>query len=69
MCLSTGVAMIAYRRSGGLPHLRIRVHIAYAAIGVTYVAVMGTLLGSCQPFNHYWQIHPNPGSITPASAQ
>jgi hypothetical protein len=51
--------------SDGLSFIKIRIHIAYVAIGVTYVVVMATLLGACQPFNHYWQINPNPGGKSP----
>ncbi|ERF76976.1 hypothetical protein EPUS_02689 [Endocarpon pusillum Z07020] len=66
-CLKLCFAVFYTRLTAGLTHMRIRVYIAYAAISVTYVAVMATLLGSCQPFNHYWQIHPNPGNqCTPA---
>ena len=47
--------------SDGISHMRIRIQVAYAAIGVTYIVVMASILGACQPFNHYWQINPNPG--------
>ena len=39
----------------------IHIRIAYVAIGVSYVAVMATILGACQPFHRHWQINPNPG--------
>ncbi len=42
--------------------MKVRIRIAYAAIGVTYIAVMATLLGACRPFPRHWQINPNPGS-------
>lgn len=45
--------------------MRIRIQIAYVAIGVTYVVVMATLLGACQPFHHFWQINPDPGGNIP----
>lgn len=41
--------------------MTIRIQIAYVAIGISYVAVMATILGACQPFDHYWQINPYPG--------
>jgi hypothetical protein len=44
-----------------------RIYIAYLLLAITYVAAMGTLLGACQPFNHYWQVNPNPGSKQPLS--
>ena len=48
--------------------MKIRIQIAYVAICVSYVVVMATILGACQPFDHYWQINPNPGGIFPAAA-
>jgi hypothetical protein len=51
--------------SDGLSFMKIRIHIAYGTIGVTYIVVMATLLGACRPFNHYWQINPNPGGRYP----
>jgi hypothetical protein len=53
--------------SNGLSHIKIRIMIAYIAIGVTYLVVIATILGACQPFNHYWQINPNPGGRPPAT--
>ncbi|KAF7509357.1 hypothetical protein GJ744_008080 [Endocarpon pusillum] len=61
-CLKLCFAIFYTRLTAGITHFRFRVYISYAAIGITYVTVMATLLGSCQPFNHYWQIHPNPGN-------
>lgn len=52
--------------SGGLSYMKIRIQIAYMAISVTYLAVIATIVGACQPFNHYWQINPNPGGRLPA---
>jgi hypothetical protein len=51
--------------SDGLWHMKIRIRIAYVLIGVTYVVVMAIILGACRPFNHHWQINPNPGGISP----
>jgi hypothetical protein len=53
--------------SDGLSHMRIRIQIAYISIGVSYVVVMGVILGGCQPFHRYWQIYPNPGCESPVA--
>lgn len=47
--------------SDGLLHMMIHIRVAYVVIGVSYVAVMATILGACQPFHRHWQINPNPG--------
>ncbi|KAI6764474.1 hypothetical protein HG530_008263 [Fusarium avenaceum] len=51
------------RLTSGLTHLRTRVVFAYIILGVTYLAVALTILLSCQPFHHFWQVTPNPGVI------
>jgi hypothetical protein len=45
--------------------MKIRLQIAYIAISVTYLVVIAITLGACQPFNHYWQINPDPGGRPP----
>lgn len=60
-CLKLCIAVFYTRLTGGLSFMKIRIHIAYVAIGVSYIVVMATILGACRPFNHYWQINPNPG--------
>lgn len=35
-------------------------------IGTTFVVVILTIYLSCRPFNHYWQIYPNPGNTSQA---
>ncbi|KAK5630286.1 hypothetical protein RRF57_006001 [Xylaria bambusicola] len=47
----------------GVPHLRMRIRIAYLLLIVTYLFVTIGLLVSCQPFHHFWQINPNPGVL------
>ncbi|CAG7561211.1 unnamed protein product [Fusarium equiseti] len=51
------------RLTSGLSHLRIRVIVAYIILGITYGVVALTILLSCQPFNHFWQVTPDPGLI------
>lgn len=40
-----------------------RVIVAYIILGITYGVVALTILLSCQPFNHFWQVTPDPGLI------
>lgn len=51
----------------GLQRYRTRIRIAIAAIAVTFVVVILTIYLSCRPFNHYWQINPDPGNVCQAS--
>lgn len=60
-----GLFMTSY--SDGLFYMRIRIQIAYIAIGMTYLVIIATIFGACRPFNHYWQINPNPGGRPPAT--
>ncbi|KAM0715792.1 hypothetical protein Q7P37_008306 [Cladosporium fusiforme] len=62
-CLKVCVATLYGRLISGLAHLESRVRIAYIMLAVTYVAVALTLLLSCQPFNHFWQVSPDPGAL------
>lgn len=39
-----------------------RVRIAFAAIGVTYVATILSIMLGCLPFHKNWQIYPDPGN-------
>ncbi|KAG5657467.1 hypothetical protein KAF25_006031 [Fusarium avenaceum] len=51
------------RLTTGLTNLRTRVLLANIILGVTYVAVALTILLSCHPFHHMWQITPDPGVL------
>ncbi|KAH7316641.1 hypothetical protein B0I35DRAFT_260095 [Stachybotrys elegans] len=51
------------RLTSGLVHLKLRVTIAYILLGVTYATVALTILLSCQPMSHFWQIYPDPGRL------
>ncbi|KAG9255708.1 uncharacterized protein F5Z01DRAFT_554235 [Emericellopsis atlantica] len=42
---------------------RNRIISGYVLIGASYLALILSLLLSCQPFHHFWQIHPNPGNL------
>ena len=47
----------------GLVNMRIRVRFAYVFVGVTYIAVICSILFGCHPMHKNWQIYPNPGSM------
>ncbi|KAH6880810.1 hypothetical protein B0T10DRAFT_609458 [Thelonectria olida] len=51
------------RLTSGLAHLAMRVKIAYGILGLTYGVVFFTILLSCQPFHHFWQVSPDPGAL------
>ena len=50
-----------WRDSNNLAHLKIRVHIAYVLIGVTWFVTTLLLLFGCRPMSKYWQVSPDPG--------
>ena len=39
----------------------------YVILLATYLAVALTILCSCQPFHHFWQVSPNPGRMCQAT--
>jgi hypothetical protein len=43
------------------------VRLAYGILPATYIAVALTILCSCQPFHHFWQISPDPGKLCQAT--
>lgn len=44
--------------------MRVRIHVAYVLIAVTYVATICSILFGCHPMHKNWQINPNPGSTS-----
>ncbi|QPC74671.1 hypothetical protein HYE68_005423 [Fusarium pseudograminearum] len=62
-CLKFCVTAFYARLTSGLSHLRIRVIVAYILLGITYAVVFFTILLSCQPFHHFWQVNPDPGLL------
>lgn len=47
----------------GINHLELRVRLAYGILLATYLGVALTILCSCQPFHHFWQVSPDPGQL------
>jgi hypothetical protein len=39
-----------------------RIWIGFGLVIVTFLATILTIFTACRPFNHYWQINPDPGS-------
>jgi hypothetical protein len=50
--------------SAGLVNMRVRIHVAYVLIAMTYIATICSILFGCRPMEKNWQIHPNPGSTS-----
>jgi len=55
------------RLTTGISHLEFRVRLGYGILVATYLGVALTILCSCQPFNHFWQISPDPGRLCQAT--
>jgi hypothetical protein len=51
----------------GLNRYRKRIFVTMGFIGISFLAVILTIYASCRPFNHYWQINPNPGNACQAA--
>ena len=51
----------------GLQKYQRRIHIATGLIAITFIVVIMTISLSCRPFNHYWQINPDPGNVCQAA--
>ncbi|KAK4201659.1 hypothetical protein QBC40DRAFT_197698 [Triangularia verruculosa] len=62
-CIKASVAIFYSRLTAQLAHLRLRVYIAYALIGVTWLVTTLLLLFGCRPMSKYWQINPDPGGV------
>ncbi|KAG4293654.1 hypothetical protein FPRO06_00239 [Fusarium proliferatum] len=62
-CLKFCVTAFYGRLTSGLTHLKTRVTIAYIILGISYAVVALTILLSCQPFHHFWQVSPDPGLL------
>ncbi|KAL2819976.1 hypothetical protein BJX63DRAFT_418544 [Aspergillus granulosus] len=60
--LKACMAVFYSRLTAGLINMKIRVQIAYALIGATYIAVICSILFGCHPIQKNWQIYPDPGN-------
>lgn len=61
------VAFFYFRLTSGLKKYTTRIYIALASIIITFVVIIFTLYLSCRPFDHYWQINPDPGNVCQAA--
>ncbi|KAL2796013.1 hypothetical protein BJX66DRAFT_350286 [Aspergillus keveii] len=60
--LKACMAVFYSRLTAGLINMHLRVKIAYALIGATYIAVICSILFGCHPIQKNWQINPDPGN-------
>ncbi|KOS46296.1 hypothetical protein ACN38_g2781 [Penicillium nordicum] len=60
--LKTCMAIFYSRLTTGLVNMRIRIHLAYVLIAITYIATICSILFGCHPMEKNWQIDPNPGN-------
>ncbi|KAL2161833.1 hypothetical protein VTH06DRAFT_7617 [Thermothelomyces fergusii] len=68
-CIKICVAVFYSRLTTNLAHLQIRVYIAYAFIGGTWIVTTALLLFGCRPMSKYWQIYPDPGICQPTNSK
>ncbi|KAL2132776.1 hypothetical protein VTI74DRAFT_3400 [Chaetomium olivicolor] len=68
-CIKACVAVFYSRLTTKLAHWQIRVYVAYAFIGVTWVVTTLLLLFGCRPMSKYWQINPDPGICQPTNSK
>jgi hypothetical protein len=65
--LKAAMCTFYYRLTKDLEGYRTRVTIGFALIITSFVVVQMNLLLSCRPFNHWWQIYPDPGTYCHAA--
>ncbi|KAH6649351.1 hypothetical protein F5144DRAFT_616551 [Chaetomium tenue] len=68
-CIKACVAIFYSRLTANLASLQIRVYIAYAFIGATWLITTCLLLFGCWPMSKYWQINPDPGICQPTNSK
>ncbi|KAF1979871.1 hypothetical protein BU23DRAFT_523437 [Bimuria novae-zelandiae CBS 107.79] len=61
------VTFFYFRLMNGLEKFRMHIYIALGLIGSTFITLLLTIFISCRPFNHYWQINPDPGNVCQAA--
>ncbi|KAJ5325928.1 hypothetical protein MYU51_000995 [Penicillium brevicompactum] len=61
--LKTCMAFFYSRLTAGLINMRIRIHIAFGFIAVTYITTICSILLGCRPLHKNWQINPDPGNF------
>src|SRR6478735_2876937 len=65
--LKAAMCTFYYRLTKDLQGHRIRVIIGFGLIISSFVVVQMNLLLSCRPFDHWWQIFPDPGAFCHAA--
>ncbi|KAH8665495.1 hypothetical protein BGZ61DRAFT_538462 [Ilyonectria robusta] len=68
--IKSALCAFYFRLTHGLAGYKIKIYIGIGLIASTYIAIVASLLFSCRPFHHFWQINPNPGNLCqPASSK
>ncbi|WAO86049.1 Hypothetical protein NCS54_00330400 [Fusarium falciforme] len=68
--IKSGLCAFYFRLTAGLPWYKTRIYIGFILIVATYIAVICSILFSCQPMHRFWQIYPDPGNLCePASSK
>ncbi|KAF4458170.1 hypothetical protein F53441_21 [Fusarium austroafricanum] len=65
--LKAAMCTFYYRLTKDLKGYQTRVAIGFALIITSFVIVQMNLLLSCRPFDHWWQIYPDPGAFCHAA--
>ncbi|CEI63268.1 hypothetical protein FVEN_g194 [Fusarium venenatum] len=61
--IKTAMCAFYFRLTAGLQGYKVRIYVGFGLIGLTYFVIICCVLFSCRPFNHLWQINPNPGNF------
>ncbi|KAJ4128122.1 hypothetical protein NW768_008406 [Fusarium equiseti] len=61
--VKTALCAFYFRLTAGLAGYKTRIYLGFAFIAATYIAIICCILFSCQPFQRFWQIYPNPGNF------
>ncbi|CAJ0554786.1 Ff.00g132990.m01.CDS01 [Fusarium sp. VM40] len=61
--IKSALCAFYFRLTASLAGYKTRIYIGFGMILSTYAIVLSCILLSCQPFNHFWQINPDPGNL------
>ncbi|KAF5970074.1 integral membrane protein PTH11 [Fusarium bulbicola] len=61
--IKSALCAFYFRLTAGLTGYKTRIYIGFGFIASTYIAIVCCILFSCQPFNRFWQIYPDPGNF------
>ncbi|KAK7428205.1 hypothetical protein QQZ08_005271 [Neonectria magnoliae] len=61
--IKSALCAFYFRLTHGLATYKMKIYIGLGLIASTYLAVVCSILFSCQPFHRFWQINPDPGNL------